>query len=71
MEKNGFNKKQIQKSFAELRARLNAKEKEVIAKCNKVLESTIDNYERGIKTVLKKIEDIKSSSHTITDHLKK
>ena len=71
VSENGLNKKQVQKAFAELRSRLNAKERETLAKCNKALETTLEAYEKGITDILKKVEDIKSSSQTIGDVLKK
>lgn len=70
-EVNNANKKQIQKTFSDLRQRIATKENETMAKCDKALEMTVEEYERGIKAIIKKINDIKQSSQSVVDILKR
>lgn len=70
-EYNNNSKKQIQKSFGELRQRIASKENEILAKCDRALEMTVEEFEVGIKSIIRRIEDIKQSSQAIVDTLKR
>lgn len=70
-EFNNNSKKQIQRVFNDLRQRIANKENEILAKCDKALEMTVEEFEAGIKAIVRKIDDIKQSSQSIVDVLKR
>lgn len=70
-EFNNNSKKQIQRVFNDLRQRIANKENEILAKCDKALEMTVEEFEAGIKAIVRKIDDIKQSSQSIVDVLRR
>lgn len=70
-EQNNQSKGQIQKAFEEVRNALAIKEKELLAKCDATLDESLEELEKGVRTIIKRIEDLKGFSGGISESLKK
>mgnify|MGYP006928488961 CR=1 FL=1 len=53
---NTQNKKQVQRAFNDLRQKIAAKENEILVKCDMALEMTVEEYDRGIKSIVRKMD---------------
>lgn len=54
-DQNNQSKGQIQKAFEEVRNALAIKEKELLAKCDSNLEESLEELEKGVRTIIKRI----------------
>lgn len=70
-EANSQNKKQVQRAFNDLRQRIAAKENEILVKCDMALEMTVEEYDRGIKAIVRKMDEIRQSSQNISETLRR
>ena len=70
-DQNGQQKRQIQSAFEEVRIKLAQKEKEVLAKLDQELNESVEELEKSIKGIIKRIEELKGYSSGTAEVLKK
>lgn len=70
-EQNANSKRQVQSAFDEVRAKLALKEKEILSRLDGELNESVEELEKSIKTIIKKIEDLKSYSSATSEVMKR
>ena len=70
-DQNGQQKRQIQSAFEEVRLKLAQKEKEILARFDQELNESVEELEKGIKSIVKRIDELKGYSSGTAEVLKK
>jgi phage shock protein A len=70
-DQNAQTKRQVQSAFEEVKAKLALKEKEILGRLDQDLNEAVDELEKSIKTIIKKIEDLKGYSSATSDVMKR
>lgn len=70
-DQNAQSKRQVQSAFEEVRAKLAIKEKEILSKYDMELNESVEEMEKSIKNIIKKIDDLKSYSSATTEVMKR
>jgi predicted nucleic acid-binding Zn-ribbon protein len=70
-EQNAQQKRQIQSAFEEVKLKLAQKEKEILARFDTDLSESLEELEKSIKAIVKRIEDLRGYSSGTTDFLKR
>jgi hypothetical protein len=70
-DQNAQSKRQIQSAFEEVRNKLAIQEKEILSKFDNSLTDAVQDYEKAIKGILKRIDDLKSYSSATNEIMKR
>lgn len=70
-DQNAQSKRQIQSAFEEVRSKLAQKEKEILERFDQELTDSVEEQEKSIKAIIKKIEDMKGYSSGTTEVMKR
>ena len=70
-DQSAQSKRQVQSAFEEVRAKLALKEKEILDKYDMELNDSVEEYEKAIKSIISKIENLRGYSSATSDVLKR
>ena len=70
-DQNSQQKRQVQSAFEEVRIKLAQKEKEILAKLDHELNASVEELDKSIKGIIKRIDDLKGYSSGTAEVLKR
>ena len=70
-DQSAQSKRQVQSAFEEVRSKLALKEKEILDRYDQELSESVEEYEKAIKSIISKIENLRGYSSAATDVLKR